>query len=80
MRPPGPTLHVSGGDILLGGLWLQPAQIDALLVHHATALAAAETPQDITHHTAWLRDLHRVATERTNHRRAAGSFASAHAK
>ncbi len=72
MRPPGATLRVSGGDTLLGRLWLKPVQLDALLSHHATALAAARTPAAAAHHTAWLHDLHRAHAERARHRRAAG--------
>ncbi|HEY3890207.1 MAG TPA: hypothetical protein VGL73_16645 [Caulobacteraceae bacterium] len=72
MRPPGPSLRVSGGDYVLGGLWLKPAQVDALLAHHWAALAAARDPAAATHHTAWLHDLGRVVAERARHRRAAG--------
>jgi hypothetical protein len=69
MRPPGPSLRVSGGDVMLGRLWLKPSQVDALLRHHMAALARSP---DAAHHTAWLRDLGRVLVERTRHLRAAG--------
>lgn len=72
MRPPGPTLHVSGGDIMLAGLWLKPAQVDALLKHHAAALADAHEDASVIHHRAWLSDLNRVILKRANHRRAPG--------
>jgi hypothetical protein len=74
MRPPGATLRISGGDTMLAGLWLKPAQIDALATHHAAALAAAHDPAAIAHHTAWLGDLDRALTERARHRRAAGAL------
>jgi hypothetical protein len=72
MRPPGPSLRVSGGDTMLAGLWLKPAQIDALCGHHAAALATTRDPAAIAHHTAWLHDLDRAVTDRARHRRAAG--------
>jgi hypothetical protein len=75
MRPPGVSLRVSGGDYLLGGLWLKPAQIDALSSHHATALVAATAARDhdaVGHHAGWLRDLGRAVAERADHRRASG--------
>jgi hypothetical protein len=75
MRPPGPSLRVSGGDTMLGGLWLKPAQIDALSSHHATALVAAAAARDaaaVSHHAAWLRDLGRAVADRADHRRASG--------
>ncbi len=75
MRPPGPSLRVSGGDTMLGALWLKPHQIDALAKHHAMALVAAVAAGGdaaIGHHAAWLHDLGRAVAERAEHRRAAG--------
>ena len=72
MRPPGPSLRVSGGDTMLGGLWLKPAQIDALSNHHAAALASARDPTAVAHHAAWLHDLNRAVADRDDHRRASG--------
>jgi hypothetical protein len=74
MRPPGQALRVSGGDAMLGPLWLKPAQLDALLSHHAAALYAAADAGDAEaalHNAAWLRDLARTAAAREAHRRAA---------
>jgi hypothetical protein len=72
MRPPGASLRVSGGDYLLAGLWLKPAQIDALSNHHAAALASARDPTAVAHHAAWLQDLNRAVADRADHRRARG--------
>jgi hypothetical protein len=70
MRPPGSSLRLSGGDVMLGDLWLKPHQLDALVAHHTAALAGEPTAK--AHHAAWLHDLDRVLTERTHYRRAAG--------
>jgi hypothetical protein len=71
MRPPGSMLRVSGGDVMLGALWLKPDQVDALVSHHTAALAAH--PAAESHHTAWLHALNRILLERTHYRRASGA-------
>jgi hypothetical protein len=79
MRAPGPSLSISGGDYMLGGLWLKPAQIDALSTHHATAIVQAAAARDdaaVSHHAAWLGDLNRAVAARADHRRAAQALAA----
>jgi hypothetical protein len=76
MRPPGHSLRVSGGDTLVGPLWLKPPQLDALQGHHTARLFAAADARDpaaALHHAAWLRDLARAAAARADHRRASGA-------